>query len=151
MISASNELIELSGKKTNRRIYMVPMPANMIWDEYLCEIKRIEADMACANVVVTINKTDSIATTTNSPYRRFTFTLVDENGVVTTKSAPYIVTLDGYKFYSSVANFASVKVSPDGGAFTSQTLDVTLEAVNATTAWYTIGADAPDNIVKCES
>lgn len=102
VISASNELIELSGKKTNRRIYMVPMPANMIWDEYLCEIKRIEADMACANVVVTINKTDSIATTTNSPYRRFTFTLVDENGVVTTKSAPYIVTLDGYKFYSSV-------------------------------------------------
>ena len=51
---------------------------------------------------------------------------------------------DAYKFYSSVANFASVKVSPDGGAFTSQTLDVTLEAVNATTAWYTIGADAPD-------
>lgn len=51
---------------------------------------------------------------------------------------------DAYKFYSTVANFASVKVSPDGGAFTSQTLDVTLEAVNATTAWYTIGADAPD-------
>lgn len=51
---------------------------------------------------------------------------------------------DAYKFYSSVANFASVKVSPDGGAFTSQTLDVTLEAVNATTAWYTIGADAAD-------
>ena len=102
VISASNELIELSGKKTNRRIYMVPMPIDMTWDTYLNKIKTIESDMACANVVVTINKTDSIATTTNSPYRRFTFTLVDENGVVTTKSAPYIVTLEGYKFYTSV-------------------------------------------------
>ena len=102
VISASNELIELSGKKTNRRIYMVPMPIDMSWDTYLNKIKAIESDMACANVVVTINKTDSIATTTNSPYRRFTFTLVDDNGIVTTKSAPYIVTLDGYKFYSSV-------------------------------------------------
>ena len=51
---------------------------------------------------------------------------------------------DAYKFYSSVYNFASMKVSPDGGTFTSETLDVTLEAVNAVTAWYSFSTDAED-------
>ena len=54
---------------------------------------------------------------------------------------------DAYKFYSSVANFASVKVSPDGGAFTDETVQVTLTPVNATQgAWYTIGSEASDQI-----
>lgn len=102
IISASEEEVVLRGKKTNCRIIMIPMPENMTWDEYLNTIKAIEEDMASANVVVTINKSDSIPTTTNSPYRRLTFTLVDENGTVTTETAPYVVTLDGYKFYSTV-------------------------------------------------
>lgn len=102
VISASAEEVVLMGKKTNRRIVMVPMPQNMGWDEYLNRIKAIEKDMTSANVVLTINATDSIPTTTNSPYRRFSFTLTDEKGVVTTKTAPYVVTLDGYKFYTSV-------------------------------------------------
>ncbi len=54
---------------------------------------------------------------------------------------------DAYKFYSTVANFASVKVSPDGGAFTDETVQVTLTPVNATQgAWYTIGSEASDQI-----
>ena len=54
---------------------------------------------------------------------------------------------DAYKFYSTQAGFASVKVSPDGGAFTDETVEVTLTPVNATHgAWYTIGADATDVI-----
>lgn len=102
ILSATAEQVVLTGKKTNRRIVMVPMPQNMGWDEYMNKIKAIEDGMSSANVVVTINTTDSIPTTTNSPYRRFSFTLTDENGAVTTKTAPYIVTLDGYKFYSPV-------------------------------------------------
>lgn len=102
IISASKEKVVLSGKKTNRRIVMVPMPEDMTWDAYLGKVREIEQDMACANVVVTINTTDSIPTTTNSPYRRLTFTLIDEEGNITTKTAPYIVTLEGYKFYTSV-------------------------------------------------
>ena len=51
---------------------------------------------------------------------------------------------DAYKFYSTVANFASMKVSPNGGSFTSETLDVTLEAVNANSAWYSFSTDEAD-------
>lgn len=103
ILSATAEKVVMTGKKTGRRIVMVPMPEDMTWDEYLNKIKEIESDMACANVVVVINETDSIATKANSPYRRFTFTLDDGNGGVTTKNAPYIVTLDGYKFYNTVS------------------------------------------------
>lgn len=101
IISATNERIELLGKKTLNKIVMVPVPAGMGWDEYLNKVKAIEADMTSANVVVTINKTDSIPTATNSPYRRLTFT-VEEGGNKFTLTAPYIVTLEGFKFYSPV-------------------------------------------------
>ena len=101
IISATPERIEMLGKKTLNKIVMVPLPANMIWDEYLCEIKRIEADMSAANVYVSVGG-DSIPTATNSPYRRFTFTLKDANGNITTETAPYVVTLNGYKFYRKV-------------------------------------------------
>ena len=54
---------------------------------------------------------------------------------------------DAYKFYSTQAGFASVKVSPDGGAFTDETVEVTLTPVNATQgAWYTIGSEASEQI-----
>lgn len=50
---------------------------------------------------------------------------------------------DGYKFYSSKADFASMTVSPNVGFFTTETLDVTLTPVKANTnmAWYSFNAD----------
>ncbi len=53
---------------------------------------------------------------------------------------------DAYKFYSSVVNFASMKVSPDGGAFTDETLDVTLTADHANSAWYSFSTNAADRV-----
>lgn len=100
IIKATNERIDLLGKKTLNRMVMVPMPAGMEWNDYLNKIKEIESDMSAANVYVSVNG-DSIPTATNSPYRRFTFTL-NEDGNITTKTAPYVVTLEGYKFYSKV-------------------------------------------------
>lgn len=100
IIKATNERIDLLGKKTLNRMVMVPMPAGMDWNDYLNKIKEIESDMSAANVYVSVNG-DSIPTATNSPYRRFTFTL-NEDGNITTKTAPYVVTLEGYKFYSKV-------------------------------------------------
>lgn len=104
VLSATSERIELMGKKTLNRIIMVPMPADMDWNDYLNKIKAIESNMAAtkanAKVHVTVDG-DSIPTATNSPYRRFTFTL-NEGGNITTKTAPYVVTLEGYKFYSKV-------------------------------------------------
>ena len=55
---------------------------------------------------------------------------------------------DAYKFYSTKADFAYVTVSPDGGTFTDETLNVTLTPVNAQSnkAWYRIGDGAEELI-----
>ena len=100
ILSATTERIEMLGKKTLNKIIMTPMPQNMGWDEYLNKIKEIETDMTAANVYISLDG-DSIPTATNFPYRRFTFT-VNDNGVTTTETAPYVVTLDGFDFYKPV-------------------------------------------------
>ena len=60
-----------------------------------------------------------------------------------TQSAPEGYTLEAegnaYKFYSSKTDFSYVTVSPNGGSFTSETMEVTLNATQATDAWYKIG------------
>lgn len=65
-------------------------------------------------------------------------------------SAPSGYTLiasgDAYKFYSTVtSDDATVELSPVGSSFKTETLDVTLKATNATSAWYQVdgGAKTP--------
>lgn len=64
-------------------------------------------------------------------------------GSATDDGAPAGYTLvaegDAYKFYSTEAGFAYVTVTPDGGPFTGETLDVTLTPVQANSAWYKVG------------
>ena len=63
-----------------------------------------------------------------------------------TQSAPdgYALEAEGnaYKFYSSKTDFSYVTVSPNGGSFTSETMEVTLNATQASNAWYKIGENA---------
>ena len=75
------------------------------------------------------------------------YVLLGEAAYTKTGDVPSKYTLvaqgDAYKFYSSIADFAYVTLSPDGGAFTEESVDVTLTAVNANTAWYSIDGGEP--------
>ena len=55
---------------------------------------------------------------------------------------------NAYKFYSTNADFATVKVSPNGGSFTTETMTVTLtpERVKDNQAWYRIG-NGEENVI----
>lgn len=62
-------------------------------------------------------------------------------------SAPSGYTLvasgDAYKFYSTVtADDATVEISPAGTSFKTETLDITLKATNAASAWYHVDGGA---------
>ena len=75
------------------------------------------------------------------------YVLLGEAAYTKTGDVPSKYTLvaqgDAYKFYSSIADFAYVTVSPDGGAYTDETVKVTLTAVNTNTAWYSIDGGEP--------
>ena len=98
VISATNERIELRGKKTTDKIVMIPMPANIAWKDYLDKVAEVEEGMACANVYTAVGDAQ-IETSTN--YRRLSFS-VEEDGANVVKRAPYVVTPEGYQFYQPV-------------------------------------------------
>lgn len=95
IISATEDRIELIGKKSANKIIMTPMPIGITWKDYLDQVKFVEEDMACANVYTQVGE-ESVPTTLS--YRRFSFT-VKEGEATITKRAPFIITPQGYEFY----------------------------------------------------
>ena len=73
------------------------------------------------------------------------YVLLGQAAYSQTAPSNYTLVAEGnaYKFYSTKADFGYVKVSPDGGPFTTDKMEVTLTAVNVTNpavdAWYKIG------------
>lgn len=114
----------------------------------------ILARKACGITNTNCNVQEQYATDNNSGYvlksvgsKGSVYVLLGQ--AVYTQNAPEGYTLvaegDAYKFFSTKADFASVTVFPNGGAFTTDTKDVTLTAVNANSAWYKIGENGTVN------
>ena len=99
VISCTEELIVLRGKKHESRIEMVPLPANYTPEQYFDELAAVIADMNAANIYTTIDD-EIIKTTKNASYNVFDFVLPQENGTTVTYRRPYIYKLDGIHFYS---------------------------------------------------
>ena len=110
----------------------------------------ILARKACGITNTNCNVQEQYATDNNSGYvlksvgsKGSVYVLLGQ--AVYTQNAPEGYTLvaegDAYKFFSTKADFASVTVSPNGGAFTTETMSVILtpERVKDNQAWYRIG------------
>jgi hypothetical protein len=78
------------------------------------------------------------------------YVLLGQAAYSQTAPSNYTLVAEGnaYKFYSTNADFATVKVSPNGGSFTTETMTVTLtpERVKDNQAWYRIG-NGEENVI----
>ena len=99
VISCTDDLIVLRGKKHNSRIEMVPLPDNYTPVQYFEELAAVIADMKSANIYTTVDD-EIINTTKNAAYNVFDFVLPQENGTTVTYRRPFIYKLDGIHLYS---------------------------------------------------
>ncbi len=96
ILEATAEKVVLKGKKTGGIAVLTPMTQD--WSEYIASIQESEAVMAANKLQLEINSTPIPVTIS---YRTLTFTY-EEGGNSTSKTASYIVTPTGYKFYQPI-------------------------------------------------
>ena len=141
---SENEFI-LRGKKTKNIIRMTPMPANISWNEYSGALRQMSQNVIAPAYKMTVGNSEiSIV----KGFRTNSFTLKSANETV---SAPFIVTLNGIKFYEPVTianetfqfftfNDADDKIVSTAGnaeiTFTPVTLSNYFIDVLEMTAWY---------------
>lgn len=97
ILEATAEKVVLKGKKTGGYAVLTPMQGN--WAEYITSIHESEASMDFPKFELYVGDTKagvSIA------YRTLTFAYTDEQGNAVTKTASYIITPTGYKFYQPI-------------------------------------------------
>lgn len=97
IMSASAEQVVLSGKKTNAKVVMTPMPENKQWSDYLDEVVNTEnnAFLGTYNLIVNDKKVAFFEQTSHS----FEFTYTDKDGNVVNKMVPFMYTPEGLKYY----------------------------------------------------
>lgn len=108
IISATPEKVTLRGKKHNSRIDMYPMPADQSWADYVQKVKETEEFMASRTYFLRVDptkhtlKTDTANTevTVFLSYRRLVFEYTDSVGESQQIVVPYVVTPEGFTFYS---------------------------------------------------
>ena len=108
IISATPEKVTLRGKKHNSRIDMYPMPADQSWADYVQKVKETEEFMASRTYFLRVDptkhtlKTDTANTevTVFLSYRRLVFEYTDTLGESQQIDVPYVVTPEGFTFYS---------------------------------------------------
>ncbi len=108
IISATPEKVTLRGKKHNSRIDMYPMPADQSWADYVQKVKETEEFMASRAYFLRVDptkhtlKTDTANTevTVFLSYRRLVFEYTDTLGESQQIVVPYVVTPEGFTFYS---------------------------------------------------
>lgn len=99
IIECSSEKIVCSGKKSNSRIELVPLPEEYTPESYFVALKKVITQMSASNVFTTV-ELDTITTTKSASYNSFNFVLPQENGQTVTYTRPFIFTLDGIVLYN---------------------------------------------------
>lgn len=97
ILKATPDSVVLKGRKTSNRIIMTPLPENESWPDYIKEIRHSSEEMRFKAFELQIN--GEIIPVSIS-FRKLIFTFQDDNGQEVSLSVPFIVTKDGYKFYS---------------------------------------------------
>ena len=97
ILEATAEKVVLKGKKTGGYAILTPMQGD--WADYITSILELEASMNFPKYELQI---DGQAIEVSLSYRTLTFSYLDANGNAASKTASYIITPTGYKFYAPV-------------------------------------------------
>lgn len=95
IMSASQDKIVLSGKKTNSIVVMTPVKEDVKWNDYLAEINVMEERAFLATYNLVINGT--FVTSVEQDYNTFNFSYAGEDGTIISKLIPFIYTPTGIK------------------------------------------------------
>jgi hypothetical protein len=99
LIEVSADKIVMLGKKTNSRIVMTPLGADVVWKDYLTSIAKSEKDMTYFSYLYVVG---DFKAQVKMNFRTMNITY-DKNGVSETINAPYIVTPTGYQLYDTLS------------------------------------------------
>lgn len=101
VLEACADSVVLRGRKHQNKIVMYPVPANQTWEECYQSILDTETFMASRSYSLWVDDVEQDVFV-YTQYRSIIFQFRDETETLVAKSAPYIVTPEGFKFYSSV-------------------------------------------------
>lgn len=95
IMTASQDKIVLSGKRTNSIVVMTPVKEEVKWSDYLAEVKSIKEHAFLATYNLIIN--DVVVTLAEQNYNTLSFSYTSEDETIISKVIPFIYTPTGIK------------------------------------------------------
>ena len=116
VIKATQDSVILKGKKTANKIVMTPLAKDLVWNDYLEDLTDAYKTMKFPKFEYVVNG-ETIPVSVKERTLTFTYT---ENEQLVSKTASYIQTLEGYKFYQPFTikgvTITEFEYNADGGA-----------------------------------
>lgn len=102
VLKYSPDSIQLQGLKHGDRIMLYPMKADMDWASYLKEVENVKNFMASSSYTLLADNDTLAEVTQYGDYHSLIFQYPDSTGEMKAYAYPYIITPEGYKFYSEI-------------------------------------------------
>lgn len=102
VLKYSPDSIQLQGLKHGDRIMLYPMKADMDWASYLKEVENVKSFMASSSYTLLAGNDTLAEVTQYGDYHSLIFQYTDSTGEMKGYAFPYIITPEGYKFYSEI-------------------------------------------------
>lgn len=102
VLKYSPDSIQLQGLKHGDRIMLYPMKADMDWASYLKEVENVKNYMASSSYTLLAGNDTLAEVTQYGDYHSLIFQYPDSTGEMKGYAFPYIITPEGYKFYSEI-------------------------------------------------
>lgn len=102
VLKYSPDSIQLQGLKHGDRIMLYPMKADMDWASYLKEVENVKNYMASSSYTLLVGNDTLAEVTQYGDYHSLIFQYPDSTGEMKRYAYPYIITPEGYKFYSEI-------------------------------------------------
>lgn len=102
VLKYSPDSIQLQGLKHGDRIMLYPMKADMDWASYLKEVENVKNYMASSSYTLLAGNDTLAEVTQYGDYHSLIFQYPDSTGEMKRYAFPYIITPEGYKFYSEI-------------------------------------------------
>lgn len=102
VLKYSPDSIQLQGLKHGDRIMLYPMKADMDWASYLKEVENVKNYMASSSYTLLAGNDTLAEVTQYGDYHSLIFQYPDSTGEMKVYAFPYIITPEGYKFYSEI-------------------------------------------------
>ena len=102
VLKYSPDSIQLQGLKHGNRIMLYPMKADMDWASYLKEVENVKNFMASSSYTLLAGNDTLADVTQYGDYHSLIFQYPDSTGAMKAYAFPYIITPEGYKFYSEI-------------------------------------------------